>query len=216
MTERDHMHTVDLVRAAREGGDAARDELFARYHDRVLAIVRARMGTKLRGAMESGDIAQDALLEALKGLHGFDMQDESSLIRWLAAIVQNRIGAAARDLGRERRSPDRAMAIEALRGESGAEIPLPAAGSSPSLAIRRREEKTLVDECLAALAEDQREVILLRDYAGASWDDIARETKAKSADAARMLHVRAVAKLGKLLRERGVHSTGDTFSPDRR
>jgi RNA polymerase sigma-70 factor (subfamily 1) len=206
-----HLQTVDLVRAARDGRDAARDELFARYADRVLAIVRGRMGAKLRGAMESGDIAQDALLEALKSLDGFDMQDESSLIRWLAAIVQNRIGAAARDLGRERRSPDRAVPIEGLRGENSREIPLPASGSSPSLALRRREEKGLVDECLAALASDQREVILLRDYAGCSWDDIARETKAQSADAARMLHVRAVAKLGKLLRERGVGATEDSL-----
>ena len=48
------------------------------------------------------------------------------------------------------------------------------------------------------------ELILLRDYAGSSWEEIAAEVDAPSAAAARMMHARALAKLGALLRARGL------------
>ena len=57
-----------------------------------------------------------------------------------------------------------------------------------------------------AKLEQYRELILLRNYAGASWESVAEETNRPSAAAARMMHARAVVELGKLLREAGVET----------
>jgi hypothetical protein len=47
-------------------------------------------------------------------------------------------------------------------------------------------------------------VALLRDYAGTPWEEVARELGLQSPAAARMMHARALTKLGALLRARGV------------
>jgi len=198
------MPTIDLVREAQSGQSDARDELFKRYSDRVLGIVRARIGPRLRRNVESGDIAQEALIEALQSLDRFETRGESSLIRWLATIVQNRISARAKYFGAERRSSAREIALDGLGNEHESSIDPPARVNTPSLEVRNAEEQGLVEECLHELPENYRELILMRDYAGSSWEEVAESIGASSPDAARMMHTRARTQLGKLLQGRGV------------
>jgi RNA polymerase sigma-70 factor (ECF subfamily) len=203
-SEWDARPTIELVEGAQAGQPEAREALFARYSGRVLAIVRARMGPKLRAQVESADIAQEALIEALQSLERFEDRGEASLIRWLATIVQNRIGARAKYFGAERRAA--AGSAQPIGESSGsfARIDPASAGASPSLEVRRAEEASLVEACLHELSEDYRELILLRDYAGASWEEVAEAAGAKSPDAARMMHSRARTQLGRLLAARGL------------
>jgi RNA polymerase sigma-70 factor (ECF subfamily) len=198
------MPTIDLVREAQNGRTEARDALFQRYSDRVLGIVRARIGPRLRRNVESGDIAQEALIEALQSLDRFETRGESSLIRWLATIVQNRISARAKYYSAERRSSAREIALDGLGNEHESSIDPPARVETPSLEVRTKEEHVLVAECLHSLPENYRELILLRDYAGSSWEEVAEQIGAASPDAARMMHTRARTQLGKLLQGRGV------------
>ncbi len=188
--------TVELVRRTQQGDAAAREALFARYGGRVLAIARARLGAKLRGALDSGDILQEALLEALRGLERFEMRDESSLIRWLAQLVEHRITARASYHGAAKR------AAPLVPMEGARELASHHAG--PATELELRESSASVHSALAELPERQRELVLLRDYAGASWDEIATSIGAPTAAAARMLHSRALVKLGELLRKYGV------------
>ncbi len=199
------MPTIDLVREAQSGQSDARNELFKRYSDRVLGIVRARIGPRLRRNVESGDIAQEALIEALQSLDRFETRGESSLIRWLATIVQNRISARAKYFGAERRSSAREIALDGLGNDHESSIDPPARVNTPSLEVRNAEEQGLVEECLHALPENYRELILMRDYAGSSWEEVAESIGASSPDAARMMHTRARTQLGKLLQSRGVN-----------
>ncbi len=198
------MLTIDLVREAQSGQSDARNELFKRYSDRVLGIVRARIGPRLRRNVESGDIAQEALIEALQSLDRFETRGESSLIRWLATIVQNRISARAKYFGAERRSSAREIALDGLGNEHESSIDPPARVNTPSLEVRNAEEQGLVEECLHELPENYRELILMRDYAGSSWEEVAESIGSASPDAARMMHTRARTQLGKLLQSRGV------------
>jgi RNA polymerase sigma-70 factor (ECF subfamily) len=183
--------TIELVRRAQEGERSACEELFSRYGTRVLAIARVRLGARLRGVLESGDILQEALLEGLAGLERFEMRDESSLIRWLARLVEHRITARARhhDVpGRGAAAPD---ARERASPQPG-----------PATQLVQREDADALHAALAGLPENQREVVLLRDFAGASWEEVARAIEAPTAGAARQLHVRALVRLGARLRER--------------
>jgi DNA-directed RNA polymerase specialized sigma24 family protein len=66
----------------------------------------------------------------------------------------------------------------------------------------RGEDKQLLDECLAGLQEDMREVILLRDFAGASWAHIASRLGRPSSDAARKQHERTLIALREAIRGR--------------
>jgi DNA-directed RNA polymerase specialized sigma24 family protein len=75
--------------------------------------------------------------------------------------------------------------------------------------LLRDERRALVEACLAELPEAQRELLLLRGWAGHGWDEIARATGRASADAARVAWAAALAALGQRLRGRfpGVSGT---------
>ena len=59
------------------------------------------------------------------------------------------------------------------------------------------EEEAILDACLHELSPDHLEVIVLRDFAGGSWEWIAKELHRSSEGAARELHHRAVIALGR-------------------
>lgn len=192
--------TLALVHRAQEGDRDALDKLFARYEDRVRAIVRMRLGRVLRQRIESGDILQNTFMAALEGLERFEVRNEASFIAWLSRIAEYQIRdaadfhrAAKRDLEREQLLPPGPSEMGRLAEER---LHAPAAEAVADEA----EQRSLVEDCVAGLPEAQRELIILRDYVGAAWKQIAEETGCPSADAARMRHATAMVALAKALR----------------
>jgi RNA polymerase sigma-70 factor (ECF subfamily) len=83
--------TQELVALAQGGDNSALDQLCKVYSERVQRMVRFRMGTELRGRLESMDLVQDAFVAALKGLDRFEYRDEGDFLRWMSKIAENRI-----------------------------------------------------------------------------------------------------------------------------
>ncbi|MFC1794870.1 hypothetical protein ACFL3Q_14945 [Planctomycetota bacterium] len=74
-------HTVDrntqhLVTLARDGDEAALNQLCRVYAARVLWLVRLRMGKELRSKLESMDVVQDVLVYAVRDLGDFKYKTE--------------------------------------------------------------------------------------------------------------------------------------------
>jgi len=82
----------DLLAAARRGEEWARQELYDRHADRVLAVTRSR----LRCAALAEDAAQEAWVRALRALPGF--RGDASFGTWIHRIAVN----AARNVQRRR------------------------------------------------------------------------------------------------------------------
>jgi len=190
--------SVELVRRAQAGEEEALARLLERYSERIRPMVRARLGTRLRQRVDSLDILQETFIEAVRLFDGFEMRDESSLLRWLARIAELRVkeaaqreSAAKRDAGREQPLDDSEVG-EVLEGELAADA------ISPSGEVAREEARERIVRCLERLPDEQREAILLRDYAGASWKSVAEALGRPSPGAARMLHARALARLAAL------------------
>jgi DNA-directed RNA polymerase specialized sigma24 family protein len=79
-----------------------------------------------------------------------------------------------------------------LRAESfGSDLVPACSGSTPSDQAFRSEVRALLDEVVASLPESYREVIVLRDYQGADWPEVARALATPSLHAAQQLHQRA-------------------------
>ncbi|MHC5210463.1 MAG: RNA polymerase sigma factor [Planctomycetota bacterium] len=194
--------TIELVRRAQGGNREALERLFARYYERVRRIVRLRLGHKLRLRMDSGDILQETFAAAVEAFDRFEMKDEAGFINWLSKIAERQALSAvahhsaqkrdsAREVPLEPHDPDRTGSLEPADG-----------GPPPSELAQRAEEALLIETCMSDLPEDYRELIILRDYAGASWDLVAEETGRPSPDAARMKHAKALLQLGRLMRRR--------------
>ncbi|MFT5284573.1 MAG: RNA polymerase sigma factor (sigma-70 family) [Planctomycetota bacterium] len=199
------LQTLDLVRLAQQGHDEAMNEIFARYSDRVRKIVGMRLGKGSRLDEDSGDILQMAFADAFKGLDRLTMHDESSLLRWLATIVKNRILESKRSSHAARRDRRLEVPIEAPNQDGEVRsLPLLANLRTPSMEVGRAEEAGTVRDCIASLPEKYSEVIIQRDYVQSSWAEIAEELDFPSPDAARALYDRGLNKLGAELRRRGI------------
>lgn len=194
--------SLDLMRKAQGGDGAALNRLIDRYYDRVRPIVRARLGRRLRRQIDSGDILQQTFATAFKTFDRFDVSDEASLIGWLARIAERQIHDEHDRQSALKRRAASEVELDAAGedGQSGIQPEAPDAG--PQVPLLRKEEQETLEECLAELSELYRELILLRDFAGHSWEQVAELTERPSAAAARMMHAQARVELGRLVSER--------------
>lgn len=195
--------TLQLVRRAQAGDRGALQPLFDRYYEPVRRIVRLRLGSALRSRLDSGDIVQETFLSALSGFDRFEVRNEASLLQWLALLAENRIRDAAdfhsagkRDLARDVR-----LSIPGRSGSIG--LDPTATGLSPAMGAARDEQVHALEDALADLPEADRELVVLRDYVGMSWEDVAERTGRRSAAAARMAHGKVLFLLGAKLRAGG-------------
>jgi RNA polymerase sigma-70 factor (ECF subfamily) len=199
--------SLDLVLRAQQGDEVALNRLVERYQARVLRIVRLRLGARLREKVESVDILQETFLAAVRSLHSFEMREEASLIQWLSRLAERQIIAAADYHGAKKRDQRKERPLAATDDDGAtATVPLHLVDGregQPMDLMGDSEERDRIEAALERLPEEHRELILLRNYAGMSWEAIAEETGRPSHAAARMMHARALVELGKLLRGPG-------------
>ena len=115
-----------------------------------------------RSPSDADDIVQEAFMRAWRAFEGLRGADARP---WLLAIVRNcHLSALAE---RQRR------AHEPLTEEHEAQPPLAAALPDPESASIERDERRLLGRLIAALPEEQREVLLLRELEDMSYREIA-------------------------------------------
>jgi RNA polymerase sigma-70 factor, ECF subfamily len=192
--------TIDLLRRAQAGSDDALNRLLARYYERVRRIVKLRLGARLRQRVEISDILQETFIAAVESFDRFELRDEASFINWLAKIAERQVLAAADHHGAQKRDPGREVSLHRDDDASDARIDPPARGPLPQDLLASREQTAVVEACIAMLPEAYRELIILRTYAGASWEVVAEQTDRPSAAAARMMYAKAMIELGKAVR----------------
>ena len=189
---------MQLVERAQDGDTDSLNRLLERYFHRVRTIVRARMGPRLRRWSDSGDVIQQTFIAAVHRLESFEMRNDAALINWLAKIAENRLRDIADKMSAEKRRDDIDVPLEELGSGPGGQLggfDIASDATAPLDAVVDHEEQALLEAAMAALDEEHRELILLRDYMGHSWSEVAEHTGGSSADAARMRYATARARL---------------------
>lgn len=106
------------------------------------------------------DLAQETFLKIFQGMRRF--RGECSEKTWCLTVARNTFLSYARK--------KRPM----LLGEEILETEEDAQANGPEEQVIRQEERKLVRDVLAKLLEDERTILLLRDYEGVSYEEIAR------------------------------------------
>lgn len=191
----DHLEasrSVDLVRRIHAGDSEAFGELYRQYRDRLLFSIRCRMGRGLRAHVQSEDVLQSVMREAIGDLVRFEPRGAQALARYLHTCALNKLRGLARRWTAERRSGEVALTDSMLA----------VAHEDDPLAYREPERWERLERALAVLPEGMREVILLRQLEGMSNADAAGAL-GKSPDATSKLFARAMARLTTLVRDAG-------------
>jgi RNA polymerase sigma factor (sigma-70 family) len=213
MTEGEHAPVVEapwpattaLIRKAQGGERTALGALFARYYPRVHRIVRARMGVVFMSLEDPEDIVQDTFIVAIEKFDGFEIRENAALINWLARLAEHQIQNSVKRHRAMKRDHRREVVLTWIHDNitTGKLAIEPAASQAGVVdAAMQSEEEGILEECLHALPEQQREVILLRMFAGGSWEWIANELERPTPAAARELFNRARLALAQAMRHR--------------
>jgi RNA polymerase sigma-70 factor, ECF subfamily len=149
-----------LVEACREGETSAFDVLVDRWEDKIRGAAWRVLGSE----EEARDVAQEAFLKAYRGLEGF--KREALFSSWLYQIALN----LCRDRLRRRRTRA-AVSLEELE-ESGPVLVEPRPGAH-EIAVRN-DLADAVRRAIASLSEEQREVVILKEYEGLTFLEIAQ------------------------------------------
>jgi RNA polymerase sigma-70 factor (ECF subfamily) len=146
-----------LVARLQASDPGAFEELVIAYQHRVFAVAARMLGNRA----EAEEIAQEVFLRVHRAIRLF--RGDAKLSTWMYSIASrlclNRLGTAERRLTREE--------DETLAHVSGG------AGGADE-ALERRQLQAALHQAIAALPEDRRIVVVLRDLEGLSYDEIAQ------------------------------------------
>lgn len=203
----DPQRSLELLARAQGGDRQALEDLLARYQDRLRRIVRIQLGAKLRRHCDSMDIVQNTFKAALPKIGDLQPRSAASLLQWLAMIATNQLRDVHDHWTTKKRDAQREVRLD-VGGDEGSVVLDPVdSKASPAESASMREIRELLDEAVAALPDDQRRAVILRDYCGEDWEPIARELGRDNAHAARQLHQRAWIRLRQALKPKLEHES---------
>ncbi len=147
-----------LVREAQGGSRAAFDMLVLKYQRRVERL----LSRSVRSPEDVADLCQETFLAAYRALPAF--RGDSAFYTWIYRIA---INAAKRHRARQR-------PVESLDDDEGTfgTDAAPSDDATPEALLAGRQLARELDDAVAALAEDQRRALLLREVDGLSYDEI--------------------------------------------
>jgi RNA polymerase sigma-70 factor (ECF subfamily) len=148
-----------------------------KYREYLGLVARLELGSRFRGKVDLSGVVQQTLLEAHQARDQFQQQRPDWKAAWLRRILANnlrdeirRLGAAARDIARER-------PLEAALDDSSSRIQawLAAEQPSPSQEAMREEQLLALADALARLPADQRQAVELHHLQGCPLAEVARQ-----------------------------------------
>jgi RNA polymerase sigma-70 factor (ECF subfamily) len=199
----------ELLARAREGGEKGISELLQHYRGYMLLLAAARFPKRLQPRFSPSDLVQETMLKAHRHFSRFQGQSEGELLAWLrqvlvsklATFVEQHVAVAKRDIRRE-------VSLAQLDGELGEPIQLEPvlsmSGESPSARVQQSEEAALLAERLAELPARYREVLVLRNMQGLSFEEVAARMN-RSPGTTRMVWLRAIERLREVYRRAEKH-----------
>lgn len=178
--------TTELLERARQGDPVALEALMARYLPRLIRWASGRLPPYARSLFDTSDVVQETLLRAIQGIAGIEVRGPGGFQAYVRQAVLNRI----RDQLRwARRRPGPADVPETLPDSN----PSPLESAIGADLIARYET------ALAALGEEERQLLHLRIELDFSYEEIAALTGRSSRDAVRMAVKRALRKLAEIM-----------------
>jgi RNA polymerase sigma-70 factor (ECF subfamily) len=194
------LYEADLAERAKARSPEAWTEIYKAHHATIYRYVKARVFDEATAE----DLTSAVFLGALKGIDSYKFRGRP-LLAWLYTIARNVVASHQRDLlKRPMESVKRGLDLPFRAGQSlmrrarGQDdeasdldlLPDSSADGDPARLVDRLDLR----DALAKLPESQREVVVLRFFAGLSAQEVA-EITGKGPDAVYSLQARAIVAL---------------------
>ena len=159
MTKEEELAVVQRVQ---RGDVNAFEDLVAAYEKNVFNLALRMTGN----AQDAEDMAQEAFIKAYNSLSSF--RGESKFSVWLYRIVSN---VCLDFLRKKNKQGTVSLSVEDDDGEDS-QLDLPDLSQSPEELLEKKLTREAVQRGLKALPEDARQILLLREIQGLSYEEI--------------------------------------------
>lgn len=185
----------DLLRClaeARRGSSAALGQALEACRGYLLHVAMQELSPRFQARGGASDLVQETFIAAQQGFHQFHGTTVQEWRGWLRQILLRRIlqfirahrDAAKREIGRE------GMFLDDLEKTGGAL----AVWNSPSTDLKAMEQQQQIEQALARLPEDYRNLLHWRTRDNLSFEEMALRLQ-RTVNATRQLWVRAIKRL---------------------
>jgi RNA polymerase sigma-70 factor (ECF subfamily) len=156
---------AELVLRSQRGDMAAFEELVNRYREKVYALAYGMA----RNESDAQDIRQETFVHAWHSINRF--RGQSAFYTWLYRITTNLVIDMVR-----KRSRNQTVPLETPEGAKPIEAQMADApkGRLPSDEAQRSDLRVAIDRAMAELSPEHRAVVLLKDFEGMEYKDIAK------------------------------------------
>jgi len=195
--------TADLLAQIAAGDDQALGELLRTHEPFLQQVLAHRMDMRLLSRVDTSDVIQEAYLQATKRIEDFLDRRPMPFRIWLRKttcetmllLFRKHVGAQSRSVTREASNNDRSSVIllEQLVADT----------TSPSGKILKKEIVRQVQQAVSLLADQDREILLLRTYEGLSNIEASYALEI-GADSCRKRYTRALLRLRDKLADYGL------------
>jgi RNA polymerase sigma-70 factor, ECF subfamily len=158
-----------LLRRLRDRDERAFRELVDEHRDRVFNITYRMLGNRA----EAEDVAQEVFIAVFKTIDQF--REESKFSTWLYRVTVNHCKNRIKYLAR-RHDRDKDELDETSQQTNGAVTGVPVRAAQPDKALASAQMEKLLQEAIAALDPEQRQVVILRDVEELSIEEICEIT----------------------------------------
>lgn len=194
-----------LLDGARQGEPRVLGDLLQVYRNYLTILASTQLDRRLRRRMNPSDLVQETMLAAHRDFEQFRGDSEREFLGWLRQILINclhhaidtHVKAKMRDVRREISIEQANTALD--RTAVNLVQVLADNGPSPSAPVRQRERVVALADQLAKLRPQYRDVIVLRNLQGLSFEEIAVRMD-RNPGAVRMLWLRAIEKFKQICR----------------
>ncbi|HXY29562.1 MAG TPA: sigma-70 family RNA polymerase sigma factor [Gemmatimonadaceae bacterium] len=165
---RERLHSqedAELVSAFLGGNERAFQELVERYQTRLLNFIYRTIGDRERAE----DLVQEVFIRVYRHLHRFDRSKKFST--WIYTIASN---LAKNELRNRSRNP--LVFFQTIRKnwqEEERPLQFEDVSSRPDDMYRKRHLRALVEDAVSQLPAHHRQVFVLRELEGKSYEEIA-------------------------------------------
>jgi RNA polymerase sigma-70 factor (ECF subfamily) len=160
-----------LIARLRERDEHAFGEIVRLYGDKVFSLIYRMLGNR----HEAEDVAQEVFITVFKTIDGF--RGEAKFSTWLLRIAANQSKNRIKYLAR--RPTDGAElddAAQANANAGGRGIGVQGHIEGPDVLLEAAETGSIMQRAIAALDEDQRLLVILRDVEELSYQEIGEIT----------------------------------------
>lgn len=172
--------TVNLLKRIRSGEDRAREILLRRYMPVLRRLARGKVPVRARPLVDTDELVQRTMYAVFTHVDSFEHRHEGAFLAYLRKVLKNKVLDIARQSNPEVTEVDGA---------------LPDLGPSPIEMAIGKERLEAYDAALEGLNEQQRQAVIMRLEMGFTYEEIAVAVDCPSANAARMLITRALARM---------------------